>query len=88
MEKRMRAAAKMPDESFKQNEETTSGLVFKRKRKATTPLAEHSHFDGRTPHPGTIHSEGHQDVIVVQECEAGSSKGRACGIQALNSYLL
>jgi len=91
MAKRMRAAAKMPEESLKsmkapeivvqtsieQDEETTFRLVFKRKRKATTLPAEHSHSDGRTPHRSTVHSKGHQDVIVVQECEVGSSKGNS-----------
>jgi len=79
MAKRMRAAAKMLDESLKpkkvpkivtetsteQDEETASGLVFKRKRRATTPPVEHSR------------SDGHQDVIIVQECEDGSSKGKS-----------
>jgi len=98
MAKRMRAIAKMPDESLKpkkapkivaqtsteHDEETTFGLVFKRKRKATTPPVEHSHSDGQTPHPGIVHSEGHQDVIVVQKCEAGSSKGKSLWDPSLN----
>ena len=91
MVKRMKETAKMPDESLKkkkalkivaqtsteQDKETTSGLVFKRKIKVTTPPAEHSHSDGRTPYPGIVHCEGHQDIILVQECEAGSFKGKS-----------
>ncbi|ESW04857.1 hypothetical protein PHAVU_011G131100 [Phaseolus vulgaris] len=61
-------------------EETTSGLVFKRKRKATAPPTEHSHLDGRAPHQDIVLSEGHaphRDVIVIQEGEAKSSKRKS-----------
>jgi len=59
--KKMRAVASLPKESLKQkrkaptlttqtpteqDEETTSGLVFKRKRKTATPPTKHSHSDG------------------------------------------
>jgi len=69
----MRAAASLPKESLAQkrkalaliaqtltdpNEQTISGLVFKRKRKATIPPTEHSHLDDRAPH---------QEVITIQE---------------------
>ena len=61
MAKRIRATANMPKDSLtqkqkasatttqapiEQDEETTSGLVFKRKRKATTAPTEYSHSDG------------------------------------------
>jgi len=52
-------------------------LVIKRKRRATTPPAKHSHSDGRTPYLGTAHSKGHQEVNIVPECEAGSSRGKS-----------
>jgi len=45
---------------------TTLGLIFKRKRNATTPSIEYSHSDEREPH---------QEVITIQECEAESSRG-------------
>jgi len=51
-----------------QDEETTFGLIFKRKRKVTTPPTEHSHSNGRAPH---------QDVIIIQKCEAKSSRGKS-----------
>ena len=74
--RKMRAAASLPKESLAQkrkalavitqtptdsDEHTTSGLVFKRKRLATTPSTKHSHSDDRAPH---------QEVITIQECEA------------------
>jgi len=64
----------------KQDEETTFRLVFKRKRKTTIPPTEHSHSDGRASHQDIAHSHGHappQDVIVIQECEAESSKEKS-----------
>jgi len=46
------------------DKETTSGLIFKKKRKTTIPPTEHSHSDGRAPH---------QEVVIIHECEAESS---------------
>ncbi|KAK7342268.1 hypothetical protein VNO80_25214 [Phaseolus coccineus] len=95
MAKKKRAAASLPKDSLKQKwkalvtitqtpveqeEETNFGSIFKRTRRATTPLAEHSQFDGRTPHPNAVHSEGNalpHDLIVIPECEVGSSKGKS-----------
>jgi len=70
--KRIRATTSLLDEPLKQSithvivaptptdqdEKTTSGLVFKRKR-VTTPTAELSHSDDRTPYLVVAHSEGH-----------------------------
>jgi len=71
--KRMRAAANMPKDSLaqkqkapatttqastKQDEDTTSGLVFQKKRKAIVAPIEHSHSDGRAPPQHVAHSEG------------------------------
>jgi len=95
MAKKMRVVANMPNDSLtqkkkapvtitqastEQDEKTTSGLAFKRKRKATAPSTEHSHSDNRAPHQDVAHSVGHalhQDVIVIQECEAESSKRKS-----------
>jgi len=92
--KKMRVATSLPNEPLTrkrkaptlitqtptdQDEETTSGLVFKRKRKRPTPHTEHYHSDGRAPH---------QDIIVIQESEAEISRGKACGIQILTSQLM
>jgi len=81
--KKMRADASRPKESLTQkwkaptlvtktptdkDEETTFGLVFKRKRKVTTTPTEDSHSDGRA---------SHQDIIVIQECETESSRGKS-----------
>jgi len=40
---------------------------------------KHFHSDGRVAHQYVAHSDGyapHQNVIVIQECEAESSKGK------------
>jgi len=92
MAKKIRATTNMPKDSLtqkmkdlititqaptEQDEETTSGLVFKRKRKATTPPTKHSPSDGRAPNQDVAHLVDHappQDVIVIQEREAESSK--------------
>ena len=81
--KKTRATASLPKESLKQksitpamitqpptdqDEETTFRLVFKRKRKATTHSTKHSHSDGQTPH---------QEVIIIQKCEAERSRGKS-----------
>jgi len=50
-----------------QDEQTTSNLVFKRKRLETPPI-EHTHLDGRAPN---------QEVITIQECEAESSQKKS-----------
>jgi len=51
-----------------QDEQTTSSLVFKRKRLETAPPTEHSHSDGRAPN---------QEIITIQECEAKSSQRKS-----------
>jgi len=81
--RKMRVVASLPKESLAQkrkasavitqtptnpDEQTTSGFVFKRKRSATTPPTEHSYSDGRAPH---------QEVVIIQECEAESSRGHS-----------
>ena len=81
--KKMRAAASLPEESLTQkrkspamiiytptdqDEETTSEIVFKRKRATTTPHTEHSHSDGQAPH---------QEVIIIQECETESLRRKS-----------
>jgi len=79
--RKMRAAASLPKESLTQekkalvtqtptdsDEQTTSGLVFKRKRPVTTPSTEHSPSDSRAPH---------QEVITIQECETESLRGKS-----------
>ncbi|KAK7364686.1 hypothetical protein VNO80_13427 [Phaseolus coccineus] len=94
MAKQMRAAT-MPKDSLtkkrkapvtitqtptEQDKEATSGLVFKRRRRAATPPVEHSYSDGRFLGQVVVHSEGHalnHDVIIFQECEVGSSKGKS-----------
>jgi len=75
----MRVTASLPKESLAQkrkaptvitqtptdpDKQTTSGLVFKRKRPATIPPTS----DGRAPH---------QEVITIQECEAESSREKS-----------
>jgi len=95
MAKKIRTVANMPTDSLtqkkkasvtitqaltEQEEDTTSGLDFKRKRKATAPPTEHSHLDGRGPHQDVVSSEGqapHRDVIVIQEGEAESYKRKS-----------
>jgi len=86
--KRMRAAAQAPQDlklkapttvvpaSTKDDEETNSGLVFKRKRKAIVAHLEHSHSNGRAPsHRTTLASPTQtRDMMVVQEDEGTSSK--------------
>jgi len=62
-----------------QDEHTTSGLVFERKRPETTSPIEHSHSDGRAPH---------QEVITIQECEAKAREEKAYGISILMSQLM
>jgi len=65
---------------IEQEEDTTSGLAFKRKRKATAPPTEHSHLDGQTLDQDIVPLEGqasHRDVIVIQEGEAESSKSKS-----------
>jgi len=67
--KKMKAAASLSKESLTQkrkapamithtltdqNEETTFGLFFKRKRTTTTPPIEHTHTDGRAPHQEVV----------------------------------
>jgi len=88
--RKMRAVASLPKESLAQkrkppavvtqslndpDEQNTSGLVFKRK---TAPPTEHSHSDGRAPH---------QEVIIIQECEAESSWGKSLWDLILMSQL-
>ena len=95
MAKRMRATAIMPKDSLaqkqkapvttiqaltEQDQETTSRLVFKIKRKATATLTEHSHLDGRAPSQHAALSEGRAptlDVVVIQEGEAESYRGKS-----------
>ena len=85
MAKKMWAAATVPKDSLtqkkeasvtitqaptEQDKETTSTLIFKRKRKASTPSTEHSHSDGRALHPNVVPSDGQappKDIIVIQE---------------------
>jgi len=94
MAKRMRVDVIMPKDSLaqkqkapttttqaptEQDEETTSGLVFKRKSKATVAPTEHSHSNGQAPSHHVAPSEGQApplDVIVIQEGEAESSRGK------------
>jgi len=81
--RKMRAAASLPKESLTQkrkalvvithnlidsDEQTTSRLVFKRKRKVTTPPTENSHSGDRAPH---------QEVKIIQECKSESSKAKS-----------
>jgi len=93
--KKMRVVANMLKKSLKQkrkspvtitqapteqDEKTTFGFVFQRKRKTASPPTKHSHSDGRAPQQDVAHSDGHappQDVIVIQECGAESSKGKS-----------
>ena len=73
MAKKMRAVANMPKDSWtqktkvsvtitqastEQEKDTTSGLAFKKKRKATAPPTEHSHLDGRALHQDVVPPEG------------------------------
>ena len=93
--KRMRASAIMPKDFLaqkqkvpatttqaptEQDKETTSGLLFKRKKKAIVAPTEHSHSDGRAPYQHVAPSEGQASplyVIVIQEGEAKSSRGKS-----------
>jgi len=93
MDKRMRVAANMPKDSLAEkqkapattthapiDEDTTLGLVFKRKTKVIVAPTEHSHSDGRAPPQNVVPSEGQtlpRDVIVIQEDEAESYKGKS-----------
>jgi len=86
MAKRMRVAANVPKDSLRlealiptqvptDDEETTLGLVFTRKRKAVAAPTEHSHSDGRAPSHHDAPSEGQtplRDMVVIQEGEAES----------------
>lgn len=61
----------------KQNERTTSALVFKRRRSELPIPSEHSYSNGRATT---------QNALTIQECEVvGSSKGKRCGIRVLTS---
>jgi len=86
--KRMRAVAQVPQDlklktpitvvqaSIEDEEETSFGMVFKRKRKATTVPTEHSHSDGHAPsHYAPLASPTlPRDMMVVQEDEGTSSR--------------
>jgi len=78
--RKKKAPVTITQASTEQDEKTTSWLVFKRKRKAIAPPTEHSHSDGRVPYQDVAHSTDHalpQNVIVIQECEAESSKRKS-----------
>jgi len=51
-----------------QDKQTTSGLVFKRKRLEVASRTDHLHSDGRAPN---------HEVITIQECEAESSQKKS-----------
>jgi len=86
--KKMRAATQAPQDlklkapvtviraPSKDDEETTSGLVFKRKRKTIVAPTEHSHSDGRAPSncASSASPTSPLDMIVVQEDEGTSLK--------------
>jgi len=83
----MRDAANVPTQKLKlvttttqaptDDEETTSRLVFTRKRKAIAAPTKHSHSNGRAPSHHVTPSEGQnppRDMMVVREGKAKSSK--------------
>jgi len=86
MAKRMKAAANVPKESLKlkapaqspfDDKETTSGMVFTRKRKTLAAPTEHSYSIGRAPSIHVVPFGGQippRDTMVIQEGEAESSK--------------
>jgi len=51
-----------------QDEQTTLGLVFKRKRPATNLPTEHSRFDG---------GASHNEVLTIPECDVESSREKS-----------
>jgi len=64
MAPKRKAPVEVAPVQYDQDEQTNSGLVFKRKRReAASP--EHSNLDGRAPH---------QEVVTIQECEAESPR--------------
>ena len=96
MRKGLRAVAQAPQDlklkapttfvqaSIEDEEETNSGMVFKRKRKAITAPTEHSHLDGHAPSCRTPSTSPTlpRDMMVVQEDEGMSSRGK--GLWDLN----
>jgi len=93
MVKRMRAIANVPMDSLNKklkvpstttstptgDEETFSGPVFTRKRKALATPTKHSHLDGRASSHHATPTEDQslpRDMAVIQKGEAESFKGK------------